>query len=89
MTAHSRTKPYGRLLGVALLSLPLVLGLAACGKKGSPKPPEGQESEYTYPQPYPAPETVTPDAEVDPLQGSNPLSIFTSDGDRRTKTKTY
>ena len=84
-----RTTPSLRLLGAALLCLPLALGLAACGKKGAPKPPEGQESEYTYPQAYPAPESVIPDAEADPVEGANPLSIFTTGGDRRTKTKTY
>ena len=89
MTTHSRIKPSARLLSVALLALPLALGQAACGKKGAPKPPEGQESEYTYPQAYPAPETVIPDEEADPVQGANPLSIFSSGGDRRSKTKTY
>ncbi len=88
MTAQTRTSAAGRLLGAAVLSLPLVLGLAACGKKGAPKPPEGQESQYTYPQAYPAPDTVAPDAEADPVEGANPFSIFTGD-DRRTKTKTY
>ncbi len=38
------------VLSVIALSLPL----AACGKKGSPKPPSGNESQY--PRQYPAPE---------------------------------
>lgn len=88
MTAQNRILAGGRLLCAAVLSLPLVLGLAACGKKGAPKPPEGQESQYTFPQAYPAPDTVAPDAQADPGEGANPLSIFTGD-DRRTRTKTY
>ena len=73
---------------ICTTALALVLGVAACGKKGSPRPPEGQESEYTYPQDYPAPNTVTPGGEQAPGQGTNPFSIFTGN-DRRTKTKTY
>lgn len=38
------------LLSMAAVSMPL----AACGKKGSPQPPSGGESEY--PRQYPAPE---------------------------------
>ena len=34
--------------------------LGACGKRNAPSPPEGEESNYTYPQVYPAPETVLP-----------------------------
>lgn len=72
-----------RLLLTATLAAGLLFGLAACGKKGSPRPPEGQESEYTHPQPYPAPATVTPGGEDD----AGPLSIFRSDD--RTTTTTY
>jgi hypothetical protein len=43
-----------------ILASALALGLAACGKKGAPYPPEGQEEAYTYPRPYPAPETLVP-----------------------------
>lgn len=32
-------------------------GLAACGKRGDPKPPEGRP--VTHPRTYPAPGTVT------------------------------
>ena len=88
MTANPWIKAFGRVFCAALLSAPLVLGLAGCGKKGSPKPPEGQESEYTYPRAYPAPSTVTPDGTSQPDDGANPLSIFTGD-DRRKRTKTY
>ncbi len=45
-------------LGLPLACILLLAGavvLGACGKKGRPQPPKGQESEYTYPQFYPAP----------------------------------
>jgi len=75
------------LLLAAALMVPLALGLAACGKKGSPKPPEGQEADYTYPQPYPAPATVVPNGKAQPEENAGPLSIFNDD--KRTKTTTY
>ncbi|GAB4176988.1 MAG: hypothetical protein OHK0024_14580 [Thalassobaculales bacterium] len=34
------------------LALALALGLAGCGKRGAPKPPEGQPDRY--PRTYPA-----------------------------------
>lgn len=78
-----------KLALAAALALSLALGLAACGKKGSPKPPEGQEADYTYPQPYPAPETVVPGGsdESGQAESDNPLWIFGTES--RTKTKTY
>jgi predicted small lipoprotein YifL len=36
---------------LALLCLSLALGLAACGKRGTPQPPPGEVS--TYPRTYP------------------------------------
>jgi hypothetical protein len=44
---------------IAAVSLALALG--ACGRKGDLGPPEGQESEHTYPLVYPAPGSVLPD----------------------------
>ncbi len=44
----------GLRLGCALL-MAAAIALGACGKRGSPRPPEGQESEYTFPRFYPAP----------------------------------
>ena len=44
----------------------LALALGACGRKGDVGPPEGQESEYTYPQVYPAPSSVLPDDTEEP-----------------------
>jgi hypothetical protein len=79
--------PRLRVLLCATLCTALLLGVAGCGKKGAPKPPVGEESSYTYPQAYPAPETVTPGAENDPADGNDPFSIFS--GDKRTRTKTY
>ena len=77
-----------RAVLAAALAAGLVFGLSACGKKGAPKPPAGQESEYNYPQAYPAPDTVVPDTSDEPASGTNPFSIFV-DSDRRTKTTTY
>lgn len=78
-----------RVLLTAALAAGLALGLAACGKKGAPKPPAGEESAYTYSNDYPAPSTVTPDGGADSGERSDPFWIFTPGTDRRTKTKTY
>lgn len=76
-----------RALLTAGLCAGLVFGLAACGKKGSPKPPAGEESQYTYPQAYPAPETVVPSRTAPPEENAGPLSIFNDD--ERVKTTNY
>ena len=47
------------LLGAGLLIM-LVLAVGACGKRGAPKPPEGQEDAYTYPRFYPGPSKRLP-----------------------------
>ncbi|MEE8143821.1 MAG: lipoprotein [Kiloniellales bacterium] len=44
----------------------LALALGACGRKGDVGPPEGQESEHTYPQIYPAPGSVLPNDTEEP-----------------------
>ncbi|MGF1594116.1 MAG: hypothetical protein ACFCUW_12590 [Kiloniellaceae bacterium] len=75
-----------RLLATATIAATLTLGLAACGKKGPPKPPEGQESDYTYPQAYPEPSSVVP-RDGEPPEDTGPLSIFNSGS--RSQTKTY
>lgn len=77
-----------RVLLTAALTAALAFGLAACGKKGSPKPVAGEESAYTYPHTYPAPRTVTPDAGGAPEDSDDPFWIFTGD-DERTTTTTY
>lgn len=38
---------------LVVLMVALGLGIAACGKRGDPKPPEG--ATITYPKQYPAP----------------------------------
>ena len=81
------TASFPRKLLTATLAAGLIFGLAACGKKGRPRPPAGEESEYTYPQPYPAPSTVLPGSKTGGEEDAGPLSIF-SNGDR-SKTKTY
>jgi hypothetical protein len=78
---------FPRLLLTAAVSIGLLFGLAACGKKGGPRPPEGEEGAYTYPQAYPAPETVVPGGSGSTGDEAEPLSIFRSD--ERTTTKTY
>ncbi|NIA68428.1 hypothetical protein HBA54_07465 [Pelagibius litoralis] len=76
-----------RSLALVVVMTALLIGLGACGKKGSPKPPEAEKSAYTYPQAYPAPGTVGPPPEgADPYEDRGPTSIFR---DSRTKTTTY
>lgn len=41
-----------RLLALALLAAALAQPLAACGKRGTPQPPEGEPN--LYPRQYPA-----------------------------------
>ncbi|MEE9210202.1 MAG: lipoprotein [Kiloniellales bacterium] len=70
----------GRAASRALIAaVVLALALGACGRKGSVRPPEGQESEYTYPQVYPAPGSVLPDETEEP-DASPPAA----DGDGRS-----
>jgi hypothetical protein len=75
-----------RAICVCTVVLGLAGGLAACGKKASPRPPEGQESDYTYPRSYPDPRTVLPGAEGESGESpahSGDLSPFPTS---RTKT---
>ena len=51
-------------LGVAL-ALALLAVLGACGKEGRPRAPEGEESNYVYPQVYPKPSSVLPQEEAE------------------------
>lgn len=46
-----------RTLTLAAL-LALAVALAACGKKGDLRPPDGEDAAYTYPKFYPDPKTV-------------------------------
>ena len=46
-----------RSTGITLLCL---LFMAGCGVEGDPRPPDGQKDLYTYPQTYPAPQSVVP-----------------------------
>ena len=80
------TTSFPRLLLTAAVAAGLLAGTAACGKKGSPRPSEGEESQYKYPQDYPAPSTVVPNGST---SGNNagPVSIFRNDN--RSKTTTY
>jgi predicted small lipoprotein YifL len=49
-----------RISAAVFLVLALVLG--ACGRKGDLHPPDGEESSYTGPGTYPAPDSVVPQA---------------------------
>ena len=77
------------------LAAALVLALAACGKQGSLRAPDGEEASYTYPRVYPNPATVVPPAEPgqepaakppsrEVLEGAGDISVFPNL--RRTKT---
>jgi hypothetical protein len=50
------------MLAAALSVIALTTLLGACGRRNPPRPPEGRESEYTFPRFYPAPATVLPAA---------------------------
>ena len=52
-------------LSAALCGLLLAGALSGCGKKGAPRPPEGEESSYTYPGIYPNPASVLPETEAE------------------------
>jgi predicted small lipoprotein YifL len=76
-------------LGIAL-ALVLAGGLAGCGKKGPPGPPEGEEASYNYPKTYPNPATVVPE-QPEELRKSREapahaggITVFPTDS--RTKT---
>ena len=45
-------KNFAETLGLAAVTLCLLAGLAACGKKAEPTPPDGA----TYPRQYPKPQ---------------------------------
>ena len=77
-------------LSIALCGLLLAGALSGCGKKGPPRPPEGEESSYTFPQTYPDPASVLPGAEAEeetdrrvPVHAGG-ITIFPTDS--RTET---
>ncbi len=60
-------------LCLAAAALVLGAGLGACGKRGGPRPPEGEESRYTYPRTYPHPRSVLPsEEEGETVPGESP-----------------
>ena len=61
----SRETKLGRGLCIALCGLLLAAALSGCGKKGRPRPPEGEESSYTFPGAYPNPASVLPGVEAE------------------------
>jgi hypothetical protein len=87
--AHISRARLPRALVTAALAAGLVFGLSACGKKGGPRPPAGEEEQYTYPNAYPAPNTVTPGGGGAAAQGDDPFWLFSPGDEKRTKTKSY
>lgn len=49
-----RTRQRMRKTALAITCVIMLAGVAACGKKGPPQPPNPEQS--TYPKTYPAPE---------------------------------
>lgn len=86
MIVQTTLRTLVRTLGISLL-FASALTLAGCGKKGALSAPEGEESNYTYPQPYPKPQSVIP-ADSTSLSGSDQEEPGKGDPLRRT-TKTY
>ena len=85
----SRRSPL-RLTGLVLMALTAAT-LAGCGKKNPVSPPEGLESEFTYPRSYPAaPAVPHPTAEEDDtLQTPPPGRLSPFPFDRTSPTTTY
>ncbi len=79
-----------RALGILLAAALIAGGLAACGKRNSPSPPEGMESQYTYPRTYPNPGAVLPqeseEEEVRTGEAPAHVSKITTFPTGRTKT---
>ena len=93
-----------RYLAVVLLTA-AALSLAACGKRGNPQPPEGEESQYSYPQFYPNPTdtleirrdaglTLANDGDIEAREEEVEDTIGSqyrlgTDGYNRTRTRVY
>ena len=54
----------------ACLALACLLFAAGCGVEGGPRPPEGEEALYSYPNPYPAPRTGVPGGRAEDRAGA-------------------
>ncbi|RMD63368.1 MAG: hypothetical protein D6826_05095 [Alphaproteobacteria bacterium] len=77
-------------LRLALAGL-VVAAIAACGKRSELAPPEGEESRYTYPRPYPDPASVLPPDESESAPASREVPTTAGDlspfpDSRRTTT---
>jgi len=101
---HGAARPFLRW-GLPLLLLAALFALAACGRRGDPHPPPGEESKYSYPRFYPNPEdtleirrdsglTLATDSAVE-AQEETDKDDFGADYDtgsdfyNRTSTKVY
>jgi predicted small lipoprotein YifL len=87
-----------RSSAVVLALAAVAVGLAACGRRNPPKPPNDRKAEYTYPRFYPAPATVLPDGadttvrpvEEEPTQETQPRKLSpVPSPDSRTRTRTF
>ncbi len=87
----SRTRWRSGLVLVLLCAL--VPALVACGKRGSPRAPDAEPGDYTYPAAYPYPGTTLRslrDVEVEQADDSDfGSSRLSSDDFDRTTTTTY
>ena len=57
---------FGDRFLLLLCVMTLAVVVAGCGKTSSPRPPEGEESAYTYPRVYPDPAGVLPAEPAEP-----------------------
>jgi hypothetical protein len=77
-------------VSAALCGLLLAGALSGCGKKSAPRPPEGEESSYTFPRTYPNPASVLPETEAEERKDSRAPAhaggISTFPATSRTKT---
>ena len=79
-------------LSAVLCGLLLAGALSGCGKASSPRPPEGEESSYTYPRVYPKPASVLPETgaaaekKIDRRAPAHAGGISTFPTTSRTKT---
>jgi hypothetical protein len=54
---HMGAKPCRRAVFIGL-AVVVCLAVSACGRRGNPHPPAGEESQYSYPKFYPNPEST-------------------------------
>lgn len=55
--SHFAPRPCRRAVFIGL-AVVVCLAVSACGRRGSPHPPAGEESQYSFPKFYPSPEST-------------------------------